>query len=669
MSTISHTVFLSYASQDAEAAQKICDALRAAGIDVWVDQSELRGGDAWDQSIRKQIKICALFVPIISKHTHERAEGYFRLEWKLAVDRSHLITSHKAFLLPVVIDETSEEEEHVPDKFREVQWTRLPAGETPPAFVERVRRLLSPEALHAPTTPQVAAGQIPRATTTTHEPVVRASRWSKPALLVMVLAGVTAGYFAVERLMLAKRFATPIAQSATTAPIAIPEKSIAVLPFLDMSEKRDQDYFSDGLAEELLDLLSQVPDLSVAARTSSFYFKGKSEDLATIAQKLRVAHILEGSVRKAGDRIRVTVQLIRAENGYHLWSKTYDRRVEDIFKVQDEIAAAVVEALKARLLPTQQVVNQHRTDNLDAYTQYLLANQLRARDTTDSNQQALIAYRRAVELDPGYAAAYSGLAYSEWRVADLTTGEVAAYQRAAAAADKAIALAPASPAGYWARGTLRYLNSFDWNGAKADFEEALALDPNDVSTLVSYGRLEATLKRIPEALALTRRALELDPLSAEAWEWMGYYFFCSGQLAEARDAVARRESKDASYNGTDWMIELIAGEPRSALTIAQRHYREAALFGTAFAEYSLGHVAESQRALDVLTRERADSWAYQIAATHAWRGERDQAFDWLERSYRQHDAGLTRLAVDPLLKSLRGDRRLKTLLRRMNLPD
>jgi TolB-like protein len=469
--------------------------------------------------------------------------------------------------------------------------------------------------------------------------------------------------------MLAKRLAVPIAQSATTAPIAIPEKSIAVLPFLDMSEKKDQDYFSDGLAEELLDLLSQVSDLSVAARTSSFYFKGKSEDLATIAQKLRVAHILEGSVRKAGNRIRVTVQLIRAENGYHLWSKTYDRGVEDIFKVQDEIAAAVVEALKARLLPTQQVVNQHRTDNLDAYAQYLLGNQLRARDTTDSNQQALIAYRRAVELDPGYAAAYSGLAVSEWRVADLTTGEVAAYQRAAAAADKAIALAPASPAGYWARGTLRYLNSFDWNGAKADFEKALALDANDVRTLVSYGRLQATLKRIPEALSLTRRALALDPLSAEAWDWMGYYFLCSGQLTEARDAVAHRGSKDASYNGTDWMIELIASEPRTALTLAERGFREIALFGTALAEHSLGHVAESQRALDVLTRERADTWAYQIAEAHAWRGERDQAFEWLERSYRQQDAGLTRLAIDPLLKSLHGDRRFKAMLRRMNLPD
>jgi TolB-like protein len=500
--------------------------------------------------------------------------------------------------------------------------------------------------------------------------------------IIAVLA-VALTYFVVDKFWISRHVAPPEAVSsatpetaarAATAPVtaatfAPPPHSIAVLPFLDMSEKKDQDYFSDGLAEELLDLLSQVPDLSVAARTSSFYFKGKSEDLATIAQKLHVAHILEGSVRKAGDRIRVTVQLIRAENGYSLWSNTYDRRLEDIFKVQDEIAAAVVEVLKARLSPTQRVVNQHRTDNLDAYAQYLLGNQLYARDTTDSTQQALLAYRRAVGLDPGYAAGYSGLAVSEWRVADLTTGEVAAYQRAAAAADKAIALAPVSPDGYWARGTVRYLNSFDWTGAKADFEKALTLDSNDVRTLVTYGRLQATLKRIPEAVALTRRALAFDPLSAEAWDWMGYYFLSSGQLAAARDAVARRGSTDPSYNGTDVMIDLIAGEPRAALPMAQRGYREIAFFGAALAEHSLGHAAESQRALDVLIRDRANTWAYQIAEIYAWRGEGDKAFEWLERAYRQQDTGLTRLAIDPLLKSLHDDRRFKALLRRMNLPE
>ena len=648
-------VFLSYASQDAEAARRICDALRASGIEVWFDQSELRGGDVWDQKIRRQIHDCALFIPVISANTASRREGYFRLEWDLADQRSHRMARDQAFIVPVCLDATLGAGTDVPESFHRVQWTRLPGGETPPAFVERVQRLL------APTGPAELAHQSIGVVSPTDAQGREKPKWRWPAFLVVALLSIAGGaYLARERLL----------PSMHTAPAAtaIAEKSIAVLPFADLSEQHNQEYFADGMAEELLDLLSQVPDLSVAARTSSFYFKGKSEDLTTIAQKLRVAHILEGSVRKAGARIRVTVQLIRAENGYHLWSKTYDRSAEDVFKVQDEIAAAVVEALKARLLPTQQVVNQHRTGNLDAYAQYLLGNQLRARDTTESNQQALVAYRRAVELDPSYAAAYSGLAESEWRVADQTTGEAAAYERAAAAADRAVALAPASPDGYWARGTLRYLNSFDWNGARADFQKALALDASDVRTLVSYGRLEGTLKRMPEAVALTRRALALDPLSGEAWDWMAFYFLGSGQLPAARDAVAHRNHVP-SINGIDWQIELIAGEPGAALNLAQRADREIALWGSALAEHSLGHAAESQRALDILIEDRADTWAYQIAEAYAWRGEREQAFQWLEQSYRQRDAGVTRLAIDPFLKSLHDDPRLKALLSRMKLPE
>jgi hypothetical protein len=176
-------VFLSYASQDAEAAQRICEALRAAGIEVWFDQSELRGGDVWDQTIRKQIKTCVAFIPVISRHTHDRDEGYFRLEWKLAVDRSHLMTADKPFLLPVVIDDTREDDERVPDKFRDVHWTRLPGGETPPAFVERVRLLVSPPSSNGAVTTEPAK-TVPATATMTDKPV-RVPRRAKPALLVI----------------------------------------------------------------------------------------------------------------------------------------------------------------------------------------------------------------------------------------------------------------------------------------------------------------------------------------------------------------------------------------------------------------------------------------------------------------------------------------------------
>jgi TolB-like protein/Flp pilus assembly protein TadD len=662
-------VFMSYASEDAAAADRICQALRAAGIEVWFDRSELRGGDAWDAAIRRQIKSCALFVPIISVNTHARAEGYFRLEWKLAVDRSHLMAPDKPFLLPAAIDATPQSDERIPDRFRELQWTRLPGGETPPAFVERVKRLLS-SAPAPPGSAAAPAATAPRIATATAR--ASAARGALTALvwgLTLVVVVAIVMYY-VSQWWTPHRGEAPRATAAATGAGAIPEKSIAVLPFVDMSEHKDQEYFSDGLAEELLDLLSQVPDLRVPARTSSFYFKGRSVDIATIAGKLRVAHLLEGSVRRSGKRVRVTAQLIRADNGYHVWSKTYDRDVSDIFRVQDEIANAVVSALKAQLLSSRSLTSRHRTDNTDAYAEYLLGNQLRERDTAESNPQALAAYRRAVALDPGYAAAYSGIADAEWRLADQVTGEAAGAQRSLAAAEHAIALAPDSPDGYWARGNLRFSREFDWTGAEADFNKALELDPNDVRTLRDYGSLLATRGRSAPALATMQRAVALDPLSARAWRLLGQLQLDLGQRAEARQSaqhltvIAPESYLTLLLTG---QLALVDGRAADALAEFRSSSSVWRLIGTAMAEHSLGDPAASQAALDELIRQRAATAAYQIAEAYAWRGERDAAFAWLERAYRQHDGGMTYLPHDHFFAPLRGDRRYQALLKKMGL--
>ena len=409
-------VFLSYASQDAAAAARICEALRAAGIEVWFDQSELRGGDAWDRQIARQIRECALLIAVISVHTDERSEDYFGRQWRLAVERTRDLADDPAFLLPVVIDGTPDAAARVPDKFREVQWSRLPGGETTPAFVQRVSHLLSPSHAHAPAQPRPSATPAPTLRQPAPGPV--APPWTQRVLLLIAaVAVIGGGYFALDKFVLSKRSAagtqapSSSIQAVTPAHGAITEKSIAVLPFADLSEQKDQEYFSDGLAEGLLDLLAQVPDLHVPARTSSFSFKGKSDDIATIAQKLRVAHVLEGSVRKSGTRLQVTVELIRADNGYHAWSKTYDRDIKDVFTVQDEIATAVVEALKAKLAPTKQA-SSHRTSNPEAYNQLLLGRQFYDRGNLDDFRRAVEAYRKAIALDPNYAAAYAGLVYA-----------------------------------------------------------------------------------------------------------------------------------------------------------------------------------------------------------------------------------------------------------------
>ena len=651
-------VFLSYASEDAEPAARICASLRAAGIEVWFDQSELRGGDVWDQAIHQQIRDCALFVPVISAHTQARLEGYFRREWKLAVARTHDMADEKRFLVPVVIDGTSEQDASVPELFRTVQWTRLPGGTTPTGFCERIVRLLGgPEPPpHPKSIPKAAPGDVPGQTS---------HRWMILAALGALIVGVIGWQ--------AWRWKTSKSVTSTShmATLAVPEKSIAVLPFVDMSEKRDQEYFSDGLTEELLDMLSQVPDLRVPARTSSFYFKGRSDDVPTIAQKLRVAHVLEGSVRKAGNTIRVTAQLIRADNGYHLWSKTYDRDFKDIFQVQDEIAAAVVAALKAKLLPAQEISSRHKTTNTEAYRQYLLGNQFRIADLPASNRQALAAYQKAIALDPGYAAAYSGLSETEWRIADQSTGEAAAYQRAAAAAEKAISLAPDSPEGYWARGQLRVNYLFDWTGAQADYEHALTLDPNYARALIGEGYLLATLGRMPDAIVTMRRAIAIDPMSVVAWRGLALLLMNAGQLPAARDALNRLREIDPQDKNADGFgtIELLAGRTREALTIYQGGRSDFRFIGIAMAEHTLGHAAESQRALEVLEQKHANVWAYQIAQVYGWRGESDKAFDWLDRAYRQRDGGLTYVTYDRFLNDLRGDPRYKALLRKMKLPE
>src|SRR5712692_3379610 len=268
------------------------------------------------------------------------------------------------------------------------------------------------------------------------------------------------------------RGARPGAEERSRPAVAASESgagpSIAVLPLVNLSSDKEQEYFSDGLTEELLNLLAKVPGLRVAARTSSFAFKGKNEDVGAIAQKLHVTNVLEGSVRKAGDQIRITTQLIKAADGYHLWSETYDRKLTDVFAVQDEIAKAVVAALRLKLLPAQEPTSK-RTSNPEAYNQYLLGRQLYARSTTDGFRRAKEAYQKALALDPGFAPAWAGFANAEWWIADSaeTVAAIAEGKRQAlAAAEKAVALAPDLPDGYLARGSIREGDKWDWSGAR-----------------------------------------------------------------------------------------------------------------------------------------------------------------------------------------------------------
>jgi TolB-like protein len=655
------SVFLSYASEDIGAALKISSALRSAGIDVWFDQSELRGGDAWDTAIRSQIKACALFIPLISRHTRARQEAYFRLEWKLAVDRSYLMSPNRAFLLPVVIDDTPQGDDSVPERFREIHWTRLPEGTTSRDFIAEIARLLSTEA--------------PGPVATAPAPVTAAPLLSRPGALwwVAAILLLVIGYALLNRFVLPKRIVAQLAASGIqlpAAPDAIPEKSIAVLPFADMSEQHDQEYFSDGLTEQLIEQLSKIRDLRVPARTSSFYFKGRPDDIATVAHKLRVANILEGSVRKSGERLRVTAELVRADNGYHVWSETYDRQIKDVFDVQDDIAGAVVAALRLRLDP-QQTLAVARTPSTAAYNEYLLARQFYNQGNIEGFRRSVEAYRKAIGLDPLYAAAYAGAAVAEFHLADLTADAVGR-ARATAAAERAVALAPQEAEYYGARGFLRLNIDWDWAGAQGDFDRALALDPGDSSVQRRYAELLGSLGRLPEAVRAAQRATELDPLSSFAWLQLGKFMGSSEDYEGARRATERALEINPGWTyglmelGT---LQLLQGDAAGALvTFGSITDNEGfRLQGTALAEHSLGHDAVSEHAFSTLRATEAATDAFQIAEVYAWCGDKDHAFAWLERAYQQRDAGLSAVRIDPLLKSLRNDPRFAVLLRQMNL--
>lgn len=685
MMGMSRAVFLSYASQDAEAARRICDALRAAGIGVWFDQSELRGGDAWDASIRKHIKTCALFIPVISRNTHAREEGYFRLEWKLAVDRSHLMTNSKTFLLPVVIDDTRDDDEQVPDKFRELQWSRLSGGETSLAFVERVTRLLSPEPSHAPAevrSPAAAAAPPTAAAPRQPAPGPAASRrsMSVPLLIALGVAVIGVGYLALDKFVLSKHVTAPVtpATPGLAATSAIAEKSVAVLPFVDMSEKKDQQYFSDGLSEELIDQLSHIPDLKVIARTSSFAFKGKNEDMRSIAAKLGVAKLLEGSVRKAGTELRITAQLIRASDGAHLWSQTYERKLTDIFKVQEEISRTVAQALSATLTagPSRAV---GRELNLEAYDLLLKGNYFHERQHMGDEDLAIDQYKRALQLDPNYALAWAQLA-RVYVVQGSTVEHPAseAESEAREALQHALAIDPNLTAAHHWLGRI-YLNyDLDWAAAKQELERAIALDPNSPEGGYARSDLLAltafTTGRFEDSIRNEQRNLARNPIDTGVLFLLSWMPIFSGQLDAAATNQRRLFELDPAYggdmHGNAAFTRLLMGKYVEALTEAnQETDEESRLENAALIYWAMGRKGDSDAALGQLQSKFAKTAAYDVGAAHAYRGEADAAVTWLERAYSQRDGSLILLKVDPRLRYLHGDSRYNALMRKLKFPE
>jgi TolB-like protein len=638
-------VFISYASVDGAVANSIVESLESQGLKCWMAPRDVKPGALYADAIVRAINEAKAVVLVMSGSAVDSA--HVAREVERAASKRKTIISFR-------IDSAALNPE-LEYFLSNSQWIEVPALGMPAALAKL----------------QEAVGQ---GSLTSWQRVAAGKRGRAKNRVAMAAAIVVALSVAVGLGLYFLKSNRSGGHAPTVA--AITDKSIAVLPFVDMSEKMDQEYFSDGLSEELIDMLTKVHELRVPARTSSFYFKGKQATIADIAKALSVAHVLEGSVRKSGNTLRVTAQLIRVDNGYHVWSETYDRKLEDIFKIQDDIAEAVVTALRVHLLTVQQPSAQSElhTENIEAYDLYLQGKQSYNQADAAGYQRAITAFQAAIALDPGYAAAYADLALAQYWLTDQTgqTGDDSGFDRAIADAEKAIVLDPRLAAGYSARGFVRAVYQLDFAGGQADLDKAVALNPGDSWVLHRSAVLLGILGKLPEAIARDEQALALDPLSAEICMRLAFFLVADQQLARARPlyekalAIAPHFTLPQYHLGE---LELLEGQPERALaTFRQTKVKDFSLNGQAKAEYSLGHRDVSQRILEELIADRPPKSA-SIASVYAWRGEKDKAFQWAERAVRERDVGMTWLKIDFSFRSLRGDPRYKALLKKMNLPE
>ena len=452
--------------------------------------------------------------------------------------------------------------------------------------------------------------------------------------------------------------------------------SVAVLPFADMSAAKDQEYFSDGLAEQLINDLAKVSGLKVVGRSSAFQFKGRNEDLREVGRKLGVANVLEGSVRRDGNHIRITAELIKANDGFQLWSQTYDREIKDIFAVEDEIALAATEALRVTLLGGNghPVASNLRSANPEAYQAYLQANYLLGRGRSKEDLGKALAYTdTAIKLDAKYASAWALRATVQNWMASLSLTDVTeGFRKARDDAEQAIALDPASASGYLALARTQLYYDWDWDIANTCLNKAAALEPGNVEIFRIHGRLSEVLGNLDEAVKWAEGAAALDPLRPNDYLGLGYLLYEAGRYNEAQADLQKALdlNPQAAFAHVYLSKILIAEErPQAALAEIEKEPNELEkLTGLALAYHALGRERDSSDALaDLIAKHDTDS-AYQIAQAYAFRGESDKSFEWLERAYKQRDPGLPQIKTEPLFKNLHHDPRYTELLKKMRLP-
>ncbi len=497
--------------------------------------------------------------------------------------------------------------------------------------------------------------------------------------IIMSVLALALGYFAFDKFVLDPARDEAIAQTAAKAGAeralqkirdAVPsENSIAVLPFVNMSDDASNEYFSDGLSEELLNLLAKMPELRVAARTSSFSYKGKDTRISQIGAELGVAHVLEGSVRKSGNQIRITAQIVKTRDGFRVWSQTYDRTLHDIFVTQDEIAAAVVRGLKVTLLG--ELPRQRLTDP-EVYRLYLQGTYFSRLGGKVNAQRALQTLQQALAIDPEYAPAWASLTFpyeTLVRYGELPRDEGVAL--AMQALEKAIEIDDQLVAAWAGIAWLKKTYFWDWQGARAALDKALELEPNNASAIGAAGSIASTFGELDKAIELFERNVESDPLSWSSLNALGDRFRAVGRLEEARTIFERVVALNPEYRGARFSVAsmyLFEGRPEEALAnltglpdgVRYRQIKAAALF-------DMGETRKAQMALDDFLQSPSPPEPATVAMLYAWRGENSEAFKWLELALEQRDPVFANILGNPVLARLKDDPRYPILLEKIGL--
>jgi TolB-like protein/Tfp pilus assembly protein PilF len=677
----SKAVFLSYGSEDSEAAVRIADALKTAGIEVWFDKSELRGGDIWDQDIRRQIRECRLFIPLISANTQARLEGYFRREWNLAVDRTEDMASSVAFIVPVAIDDTLEATAEVPERFRQVQWIRLRGGETSPEFVERIQRLLFGASRTGGTASYVSGSRA-------QPPVRLASRSRRWRWLLWPVIGLSLAmtFLVVEKLGLSKFVSTtshpaPPTQAPsrtsnqTAADFNPPPHSIAVLPFVNMSGDPKQEYFSDGITEEMINALAQVQSLKVTARTSAFSFKGQNVDIGRIARALNVAAILEGSIRHDGNKVRITAQLINAVTGYHIWSQNYDRDLHNILALQTDVARTVAGELQAKLNEGDvEKIASGGTQIPAAHDAYLQGLQLYYQSGKPDYRGALAKFDEAIERDPHYARAYARRAGALLKLY-TEVGEFSPdlYEQARVAAEHAVRISPDEGEAHLALALTDTIGRFELAEAEHEFEVALKLSPGSSWIQGNYATFSSQMGRPERAIAAANRAIELDPRSRWTYQRLYIALLFDRRYQEAFKVATLEQAVDPRTEGDDKIealyflgrldeVRQICEDTSTVLDEEDRAFWESIIY------HALGNSEEASAKLNKFSSIVRKSAPYQSSRLYAQLGDDAAALKWLDDAVRLGSNAALLLRFDPFLDPIRNKREFKLIVQRIGFP-